>query len=161
MQNNIGACLSHVNCDRGTDRQESPTTVVGQRELVRDGVIDAMTKVVEPPFASDDRKSAFRARRRPAAPNARLSERGRRPRRKIRGGSRFASPGDVQVDGYTYPVQPRERGATYRGIKVNTEDVNQACGEHEGTKREELSNDAAGDEAALNRGVRARPAILP
>ena len=83
------------------------------------------------------------------------------PAAKFGGGSRFASPGDVQVDGYTYPVQPRERGATYRGIKVNTEDVNQACGEHEGTKREELSNDAAGDEAALNRGVRARPAILP
>jgi hypothetical protein len=43
----------------------------------------------------------------------------------------------------------RERGETYRGVKVNTEDVNQACGEHEGTKREELSNDAAGDEGAL------------
>jgi hypothetical protein len=43
----------------------------------------------------------------------------------------------------------RERGRTYRGVKVNTEDVNQACGEHEGTKREELSNDAGGDEASL------------
>jgi hypothetical protein len=43
----------------------------------------------------------------------------------------------------------RERGETYRGVKVNTEDVNQACGEHEGTKREELSNDAAGDEGRL------------
>ena len=40
----------------------------------------------------------------------------------------------------------RERGKTYRGVKVNAEDVNQACGEHEGTKREELSNDAGGDE---------------
>ena len=43
----------------------------------------------------------------------------------------------------------RERGKNYRGVKVNTEDVNQACGEHEGTKREELSNDAAGDEGRL------------
>lgn len=43
----------------------------------------------------------------------------------------------------------RERGKTYRGTKVNTEDVNQACGEHEGTKREELSNDAGGDEGRL------------
>jgi hypothetical protein len=43
----------------------------------------------------------------------------------------------------------RERGPTYRGVKVNTEDVNQACGEHEGTKREELSNDASGDEGPL------------
>lgn len=43
----------------------------------------------------------------------------------------------------------RERGETYRGVKVNTEDVNQACGEHEGTKREELSNDAGGDEGPL------------
>ncbi len=43
----------------------------------------------------------------------------------------------------------RERGETYRGIKVNTEDVNQACGEHEGTKREELAKDASGDEGPL------------
>lgn len=43
----------------------------------------------------------------------------------------------------------RERGETYRGVKVNTEDVNQACGEHEGTKREELSDDAGGDLAEL------------
>jgi hypothetical protein len=43
----------------------------------------------------------------------------------------------------------RERGKTFRGVKVNTEDVNQACGEHEGTKREELSNDAGGDEGSL------------
>lgn len=43
----------------------------------------------------------------------------------------------------------RERGKTYRGTKVNTEDVNQACGEHEGTKREELSNDAGSDQAVL------------
>lgn len=43
----------------------------------------------------------------------------------------------------------RERGETYRGTKVNTEDVNQACGEHEGTKREELSNDAGNDQADL------------
>jgi hypothetical protein len=43
----------------------------------------------------------------------------------------------------------RERGKTYRGVKVNTEDVNQACGEHEATKREELSSDAGGDEGPL------------
>jgi len=43
----------------------------------------------------------------------------------------------------------RERGETFRGTKVNTEDVNQACGEHEGTKREELSNDAGNDQAVL------------
>jgi hypothetical protein len=43
----------------------------------------------------------------------------------------------------------RERGETYRGTKVNTEDVNQACGEHEGTKREELSNDAGSDQTVL------------
>jgi hypothetical protein len=43
----------------------------------------------------------------------------------------------------------RERGETYRGTKVNTEDVNQACGEHEGTKREELSSDAGTDQAIL------------
>lgn len=43
----------------------------------------------------------------------------------------------------------RERGETYRGVKVNTEDVNQACGEHEATKREELSSDAGGDEGRL------------
>ncbi len=43
----------------------------------------------------------------------------------------------------------RERGETFRGTKVNTEDVNQACGEHEGTKREELSNDAGSDQARL------------
>ncbi|HEY5941403.1 MAG TPA: hypothetical protein VIT89_00900 [Solirubrobacterales bacterium] len=43
----------------------------------------------------------------------------------------------------------RERGETYRGTKVNTEDVNQACGEHEGTKREELSNDAGNDQSVL------------
>jgi hypothetical protein len=43
----------------------------------------------------------------------------------------------------------RERGKTYRGTKVNTEDVNQACGEHEGTKREELSSDAGSDQAEL------------
>ena len=43
----------------------------------------------------------------------------------------------------------RERGKTFRGTKVNTEDVNQACGEHEGTKREELSLDAGNDQGAL------------
>ncbi len=43
----------------------------------------------------------------------------------------------------------RERGKTYRGSKINTEDVNQACGEHEATKREELSSDAGGDEGPL------------
>ncbi len=43
----------------------------------------------------------------------------------------------------------RERGRTHRGVKVNTEDVNQACGEHEGTKREELSSDAGGNEGPL------------
>src|SRR5215211_5483252 len=43
----------------------------------------------------------------------------------------------------------RERGKTFRGTKVNAEDVNQACGEHEGTKREELSNDAGDDQVAL------------
>ena len=43
----------------------------------------------------------------------------------------------------------RERGKTYRGTKVNTEDVNQACGEHEGTKREELSRDAGNDQGTL------------
>jgi len=43
----------------------------------------------------------------------------------------------------------RERGKTFRGTKVNTEDVNQACGEHEGTKREELSKDAGSDQPAL------------
>jgi hypothetical protein len=43
----------------------------------------------------------------------------------------------------------RERGRTYRGTKVNAEDVNQACGEHEGTKRDELSRDAGNDEGGL------------
>jgi hypothetical protein len=43
----------------------------------------------------------------------------------------------------------RERGKTFRGTKVNTEDVNQACGEHEATKREELSSDAGNDQSAL------------
>jgi hypothetical protein len=43
----------------------------------------------------------------------------------------------------------RERGKTFRGVRVNTEDVNQACGEHEATKREELSSDAGSDEGPL------------
>ena len=43
----------------------------------------------------------------------------------------------------------RDRGKTFRGTKVNTEDVNQACGEHEGTKREELSRDAGNDQGDL------------
>jgi hypothetical protein len=43
----------------------------------------------------------------------------------------------------------RERGETYRGTKVNAEDVNVASGEHEATKREELSNDAGSDQASL------------
>jgi hypothetical protein len=43
----------------------------------------------------------------------------------------------------------RERGETYRGTKVNVEDVNQACGQHEGTKREELSRDAEDGQEAL------------
>ncbi len=43
----------------------------------------------------------------------------------------------------------RERGKTYRGVEVNVEDVNQACGEHEGTKRDELSDAVGGDDTAL------------
>jgi hypothetical protein len=43
----------------------------------------------------------------------------------------------------------RERGATYRGTKVNAEDVNVASGEHEATKREELTNDAGNDQVSL------------
>ncbi|MGI9099347.1 MAG: hypothetical protein ACR2H2_12825 [Solirubrobacteraceae bacterium] len=55
----------------------------------------------------------------------------------------------------------RERGETYRGTKVNVEDVNQACGQHEGTKRDELSRDAAdGQEALIDEFERVRTFCL-
>lgn len=49
----------------------------------------------------------------------------------------------------------RERGETYRGDRVNAEDVNAAAGEHDTSKRDELKRDTIGErdelEAALRR----------
>ena len=43
----------------------------------------------------------------------------------------------------------RERGRTYRGERVNAEDVNVAAGEHEPSKRDELRRDTLGEREAL------------
>jgi hypothetical protein len=48
----------------------------------------------------------------------------------------------------------RERGRTYRGERVNAEDVNVAAGEHEPSKRDELRRDTLGEREALEGALR-------
>lgn len=43
----------------------------------------------------------------------------------------------------------RERGATYRGERINAEDVNSAAGEHDTSKRDELKRDTVGEREEL------------
>lgn len=47
----------------------------------------------------------------------------------------------------------RERGATYRGEKINAEDVNVAAGEHDPAKRDELKRDTVGEREQLERAL--------
>lgn len=49
----------------------------------------------------------------------------------------------------------RERGTSFRGDRIGAEDVNQAAGEHEGTKREELIRDTLEEESELQSEFRA------
>jgi hypothetical protein len=43
----------------------------------------------------------------------------------------------------------RERGKTYRGERINAEDVNMAAGEHDTSKRDELKRDTVGERDSL------------
>lgn len=43
----------------------------------------------------------------------------------------------------------RERGSTYRGDRINAEDVNAAAGEHDTSKRDELKRDTLGERGEL------------
>jgi hypothetical protein len=43
----------------------------------------------------------------------------------------------------------RERGKTYRGERINAEDVNMAAGEHDSSKRDELKRDTIGERDKL------------
>jgi hypothetical protein len=43
----------------------------------------------------------------------------------------------------------RERGKTYRGERINAEDVNMAAGEHDTSKRDELKRDTIGERDSL------------
>jgi hypothetical protein len=43
----------------------------------------------------------------------------------------------------------RERGKTYRGERINAEDVNMAAGEHDTSKRDELKRDTIGERDRL------------
>jgi hypothetical protein len=47
----------------------------------------------------------------------------------------------------------RERGLTYRGGRINAEDVNVAAGEHDSAKRDELKRDTAEERAQLERAL--------
>jgi hypothetical protein len=47
----------------------------------------------------------------------------------------------------------RERGETYRGNKINAEDVNAAAGEHDSTKRDELKRDTLEERVELERSL--------
>jgi hypothetical protein len=49
----------------------------------------------------------------------------------------------------------RERGRTYRGDRVNAEDVNIAAGEHDPSKRDELRRDTLKERQALEDALRA------
>lgn len=49
----------------------------------------------------------------------------------------------------------RERGRTYRGERINAEDVNMAAGEHDPSKRDELKRDTIGERAQLEQALRA------
>ena len=49
----------------------------------------------------------------------------------------------------------RERDRRFRGDRIGAEDVNQAAGEHEGTKREELIRDTLEEESELDSEFRA------
>ncbi|MBZ5590951.1 MAG: hypothetical protein LAP39_01855 [Acidobacteriia bacterium] len=49
----------------------------------------------------------------------------------------------------------RERGKTYRGERINAEDVNMAAGEHDPSKRDELKRDTIGERARLEQALRA------
>ena len=48
----------------------------------------------------------------------------------------------------------RERGRTYRGDRVNAEDVNVAAGEHDPSKRDELRRDTSEERQALENALR-------
>lgn len=47
----------------------------------------------------------------------------------------------------------RERGKTYRGDKINAEDINMAAGEHDTAKRDELKRDTLEERAQLERAL--------
>jgi len=47
----------------------------------------------------------------------------------------------------------RERGKTYRGERINAEDVNMAAGEHDPSKRDELKRDTIGERTRLERAL--------
>ncbi|HXH38665.1 MAG TPA: hypothetical protein VNN08_08560 [Thermoanaerobaculia bacterium] len=47
----------------------------------------------------------------------------------------------------------RERGVTYRGEKINAEDLNVAAGEHDPAKRDELKRDTIGEREQLERAL--------
>jgi Cdc6-like AAA superfamily ATPase len=47
----------------------------------------------------------------------------------------------------------RERGRTYRGVRVNAEDVNVAAGEHEPSKRDELRRDTLEERRVLEKAL--------
>jgi hypothetical protein len=48
----------------------------------------------------------------------------------------------------------RERGQTYRGNRINAEDVNMAAGEHDPSKRDELKRDTAEERDRLEEALR-------
>jgi hypothetical protein len=48
----------------------------------------------------------------------------------------------------------RERGKTYRGERINAEDVNMAAGEHDSAKRDELKRDTLEERSELERALR-------
>jgi hypothetical protein len=48
----------------------------------------------------------------------------------------------------------RERGETYRGQRINAEDVNVAAGEHDSAKRDELKRDTLEERGQLERALR-------
>jgi hypothetical protein len=47
----------------------------------------------------------------------------------------------------------RERGKTYRGERINAEDVNMAAGEHDTSKRDELKRDTIGERDSLEHAL--------
>ena len=48
----------------------------------------------------------------------------------------------------------RERGSTFRGNRINAEDVNVAAGEHDRSKRDELNRDASDERTQLEHALR-------